>query len=336
MFPGKLQLDQGGSLALIFLQNGGTDLISIKSIVGKFFKTKYGDFQLNAHLAYGWGKKRLYFYYQGYANPLDIQSVVKIVNFLKSVEDPVLRETDLDNQTIRDALGYDVLQFLDAFRYVDEDAIEHALDMPLRSEKKNMVLSSSLVAIPPSPMPPNVGLYVTKDRKIEMIKLKVERKPEGLIAKSKVGDFDLSDKKARHVHGKSNVYVLLEGQRQAVYLNVSTFLPDFVPYEPIAIMDTIEDIKYANRTVQAALKRADKKGINLMLIMIIVIGGVIAWQVVVNPQLGKIQTQQQLDQINKNKLAEQDKVIQQKELELKILQAQQHNKTADTPVISEH
>lgn len=333
VFPSKIHLDQGGSLALIILQNGGTDFVTIKSIVGRYFETQYGTFQLNAHMRYSWEKKSLYFYYQGSPNPIDIQSAVAILEYLQSVDDPVLRVADLDTETARNALGYQALQFLEAFKQTDEEGIEHAFDIPLRTDKK-LKPSASLAGLP-SPLPPNVGLYVTEDRKIKKLKLTIKRDGDKATATASVRkqnlSFDVSDKKARYSHGKSSLYVFFEGYNKPVYLNVDSYLRAFIPYEPITVMDTEQDIRHTHKVVQLATKKVEKKPFNIMYALIAIIGFVIVYQVVINPYIAHEQTKADLERINQNKLDVQDRQLEQQRLELEKLRLQ----NPEAPVVGE-
>lgn len=332
VLPGKMVLDQGGSLAFIILQNGGTDIITIKPIVGKYFKTRYGDFQLNTHMRYSWGKKSLYFYYQGFPNPIDVDSVVSILKYIQTpgMNDPILRKADIENESARSALGYEALQFLEAFQFVDEDAIEHAFDLPLQTKKKSPV-SSSLLALP-SRTSSSVGLYVTKDRKVERVKIKIIHNEKGTFAKTKYGEFDIADKKTRYIHGKTSLYVFMEGYDKSLYLTVSTFLSAFLPHDPLTIKDVEEDIRQTNHAVQAALKRAEKKPMNIMLILIAIIGFVVVYQVVINPMIAKAQTDAERQKTVDNNLKAQQNSLEQQRLEL---EKQRLELNPQAPVITE-
>lgn len=334
MLPNKLVLDQGGALAVIFLQNGNTDIVSIKPIVGRYFKTIYGDFQLNAHMGYIWGKKLVYFYYQSFPNPLDVESIVKIWNniTLPGMNDPTLRKADLDNEATRKDLGETVIQFLNAFEHYDPEALEHSLDVPIRTDKKSP-LSTSIPPFPPAPTPAQVGLYVTKDRRIEQVKLAVKRTEKGISGKFKYGELDLSDKRRRYRHGKASLYILFEGEDKPVYMNVNHYLDAFRPYEPITVMDQELALRDTNRTVRQAMKKAEKKPMNIMLVLIGIIAFVVIYQVVLNPMISKAQSQGELDRINQN-------IANQKQLEIERLEAENEQLklkaqlNEDSPVIS--
>ena len=287
-------------MALLVLQDGTMRALRMKTIVGRIWRSKYGDFQINLDYRYIYGKASIYFYYVKSPNPLDIFALCKIWEYLQTVKDPVLREIDMTTMitvgsavgastkvTMGEALGFDVVKFLELLKYTDLDAIEHLYDVPLRNDKP-LPTSKDVSGIDPSPK--YMGLYIHKDRKIDRVSLKIKRDGATVTGKCKFGDFDLSDRSLRYTIGKSSVWILVEGYKVPVNMNVSAYLNEFIPYEPLRINDDEENLSYADKLFKLATRPPPKKTMNVMLILIAIIGFVIVYQTVINPMVAKWQT----------------------------------------------
>lgn len=299
--------ESGGPVAIMLFQDGTIRPMKIRTIAGRIWRTKFGDFQINLDYRYIYGKASVYFYYVKCPNPLDVFALGRIWTFLQQVNSPVLRKEDLQalitvspeagvgEQTkvpLGQILGFDVLKFLNLLQFTDAEALDHIYDVPLRNEKP-LPLSGEVMGFPEM-APKNMGFYVRKDKRIERISLRVKRdgaKVTGYWGRGKEQvEFDLSDRTRRYTSGKSSVYILLEGEKEPVNLNVTSYLGEFVPYEPIWVNDDEGNLSHTHNMFKLATRPPPKKTMNVMLVLIGVIGFILVYQSVINPTISKWQT----------------------------------------------
>lgn len=321
VFPNYAAKNAGGSLAFFVLQNGQTDIIKIKPIKGRYFICQYGLFLMDIARRYQYGKSNMYFYHTKIGFPLDIESLAKIKHFLERINEPNLKESDVQLDKVRlekddiiatsfrEMVGQQTLQFLEDMTSIDEESIQHALNEPFRTDKKPPQ-SNKLKAFPPSKSPQHIALYISKEKRVEKVNLKVKRQKQidkdetKIIGQCKFGKFDLSEKQNRYYHGKSSLYILLEDQEKPVDMNVYSYLSDFANYEPVALQDLVDQIRHTKRTYDYATKAVAKKPMNIMLIIVGIVGFVLLYNMIINPALNEMRTDQNIkDAQEKNRIA---------------------------------
>jgi len=221
MFP-VWELKRGGDPVAIFVNMAGQiKLYAIKSIKGRSFAMKDGGtYQLLDDFRYECGKRDVYFYFVGHANPISIETMGKLMSVLRKKKLSALTVKHVkniamdENEDIAKELGVRGLQFIDA--YYDIDIFARADMIYEASTKKRFTIDNSRRLIPFKPQKAlfwrNVLLVSINDRKLDIVKAELSQGTDDKgnpITKihSEYCDLDVIDAHTRYKKGKTNVFV---------------------------------------------------------------------------------------------------------------------------------
>lgn len=219
MIPKKEMRKGGKPLAIFFTKAGEIKLMAINDIKGRSFSCKYGVFQLTENNRYSFGQRDIYFYNIGNANPLNIEGMLKVQNYLTKSLKPELSKDELANIALDDKaskeLGPTGLRFL--AHYYDVDVLAKADSIYEASTNKVFKLADSRQLKGFIPQKAlfwrNVAIVIINDRYLDVVPVQVvndiiDDQPVQYIINDTYGEFEVKDARTRYRKAKTNVYLV--------------------------------------------------------------------------------------------------------------------------------
>ena len=219
MFPVRELKKPGPPVGFFVNKAGEIKLVRVKDHKGRTFNCKFGSFQLNDDYRYQCGKRDVYFYFIENANPISVEALSLVRDYLVEERQPYLSIKDVrtadNNDKLATKLGSKGLLFLDAYYKIDQfakaDVIYDA------STKKNFRLGQSMGMLAYIPQKAlfwrTVAVVSINNSKLDVVKAELRQEANGenprtFIDTEEYGSFEVRDARNRLRRGKTNVFVV--------------------------------------------------------------------------------------------------------------------------------
>lgn len=220
MFPIK-ELQRAGPPVAFFANNAGEiKFIKIKDIKGRTFNCKFGAYQLADDRRYDiiGGKRDAYFYHIGNGNPISVESIGRLADYLDEVKQPYLTIKDVKDAAMNEKLSAKLkskgLLFLQRYFEIDMFAKADVIYESSTNKRFRLSLSNGIIAWRPQKAIfwRNIGIYAVNDRAVDFQRVQVEQKVNGSeietqVSNEKYGTITVRDARTRLRRGKTSVFI---------------------------------------------------------------------------------------------------------------------------------
>lgn len=203
-----------GAVALFITQAGTLDFVKIAPIKGRYFRCKYGVYQLDYSKRINFEGTTLFIYDTRIANPLSVEACRRIQLHLNAENKFVLIRdvVALNHREFTQELGKSTMRFLGDLQKTDMASILNLMNNALQSDKKlpssepisqSMVGFFSMFSISAS----NLAFIFVDNAVLKIVPLHLIRTEDRLIGKCRYGDLDLTYRRNRYTYQKTSIYI---------------------------------------------------------------------------------------------------------------------------------
>jgi hypothetical protein len=283
-------------LAFFITKSGRLQKRSISAIAGRYHVSEFGTFFIGKRYLYK--NIPVFFYDSGCPQSLDIAAMADVQRVLHDADKPSMT---LDDYKENKSLFYvPTQQFLNEVRGADLAAIHDFWNQAQHSETKTKEDKKTLAGFGGG----SWAIVLLDNVHIDIVKLKVSYLEGRKIGECKYGKWDMSDSQLRYDFGKAAVYFLIKPTEAPngklpvpVNMSASKTIPDFASFEPILVRRAEKEIRFTDRGSEGLGKKVSKQGLPKL---IVIAGAFIAFLLtmnyVVNPNLGRLMTDQEREQ----------------------------------------